>query len=562
MPVPYIDSLDDPLVYDQQAGFIGGQVSFPRASSLTPEQAWALRDTDLELNGVARTRFGFQAFGNLALDGPAARVQGIHFFDTPTFEALLVVAAGSLFKCGTDGAWTLVDADTFPDDAQPAYFAQINEVVYISTGGKPKFWTAADLQTPAAGTEITDGPAKLVYLVAHQYRMFAFDPDTSDSVYASLVLPDASGYATPFTMGTVAIAPFRVGEGAGDPLSAIVSWKGPNIVVFKADSTWLVDTTTTGELDGATLTSQFVIRRLSGRVGCVAHRSAAPAGNDLLFLARDGVRSLARTEADGDGAVSMPLSDPVLDVMDRRNLPVIHKAAGISWAGKYILAFPADTSLVNSAVAVLTLRSVAWQFWTGLQPVQFCTSAFNSQNQRLCMLDGRSQVAQYRDFVQLRYRQTSDYEDKIALDADDAFVATRPPWGIRTRSFDFGETINPKQGRTVEFVFDRSEAIIRAYAILDDDTNNRINLWALDGYNTGTPQVILTLTGPKLPFVLGGERVTRKRADLTWLKAFRTVAFELTESPLLSEEQQTDTGPIGLQRVTASAWLNAMETTT
>jgi hypothetical protein len=132
----------------------------------------------------------------------------------------------------------------------------------------------------------------------------------------------------------------------------------------------------------ATYTADFTIQRLSSRVGCIAGRSCAAAGNDLLFLARDGVRSLAKTQEDGDGAVSLPLSEPIQDVMDRINLAKVHLAAGGWWRGRYMLAVPLDSRTVNNAVLVLNLRTGGWQVWTGIQAVAFALSAFNGQQQR------------------------------------------------------------------------------------------------------------------------------------------------------------------------------------
>lgn len=559
MPVPYIESMDDPLVYDQQAAFLGGQVSFPRASSLEVHQAWWLQNVDIDTNGVIHTRFGFQAFGNLLTNGPATIPQGAHWYSTPGGSFMLVVADGNLWRGDSLGNWFQIQAGAFPNDGQPAYFAQIVESLYISTGGKPKFWNLAGILAGTAGVEITDGPARLIYLVAHEYRLMGFNPDKMDELWTGRRLPTD---AAPFLFDTAdpasEILPTRVGEGEGEPITALVPWKGPNLVVFKGDSCWLVNTTTVPPLDKA-FTSQFVIGRISGRVGCVAHRSAAPVGNDLYFMARDGVRSLSRTQADGDGEVSLPLSDPVQDIMDRRNLLTLNRACGIAWGGKYIVAFPAEASFGNELVMALTVRTGAWQLWTGPKPIQFVVSAFPGQNQRLCELDGRAQLAQYQDYRNATYRDAGDYVDLLEVDGTGQLIEQRPAWLIRTRSCMFSELLNTKQPRNVELVFDKSEALVSVFVLFNDDGSTRLAIPKLQRFKTGGEQVVLTPTSPVLPFTLGTHTLVFAHADLTWLPSCRSLALELVEAPNLTAEEEAVAGPIGMQRATLSAWMNAME---
>lgn len=544
MPIAYIESLDDPLLFDRQQAWDGGQVSHYRLDELNQRQAWMLQDVDVDTNGALRTRLGWHALGNLSATIGAVAVQGAWWFDSPTWEGLLVVAGGKLYKGASGGTWTKVADSAVGSATAPAYAAQINETIYIGTGGdRPKLWSAATIAATGAGTAVTDGPAKLSHLAAQNFRLFGLNADTPDEIYCSGFLPTSG---TPFG----SIESFRVGEGEGDPVTALIPWKGWNLCVFKADSTWAVNTSSVSPTDLTTYTHDFTIQRLSSRVGCIAHRSAAPAGNDLLFLARDGVRSLAKTQEDGDGAVSLPLSDPIQDVMDRINMSYVHLACAGWWRGKYMLAVPLDDSTVNNAVLVLNLRTGGWTVWTGLQASAFAITSFSGQQQRCAMLDLRRQMTVFRDHVQPVSRTATDYKDTLDLS-----TYTKPDWRVRSRGMTFGEALNPKQPRSIEVTFDQSEATFDVRLISDDDANS--SSLVASKQVSGLPAVRLPAV---LPFTLGESRLRRLRYDLTGQLPCRSMSVEIEEAAGMTTTEDAASGPLGMTEIIASAWLNAMET--
>ena len=65
MPVYYNDGLDDPVQYDRQASFVGGQISNFRENLLNESQAESLKDLDAPKNGVLKSRRGFHRFADL-----------------------------------------------------------------------------------------------------------------------------------------------------------------------------------------------------------------------------------------------------------------------------------------------------------------------------------------------------------------------------------------------------------------------------------------------------------------------------------------------------------------
>ena len=88
MPVYYNDGLDDPVQYDRQASFIGGQISNFRENLLNESQAESLKDLDAAKNGVLKTRHGFHRFADLlGSTSSSTKTQGLAYFGKGALHA-------------------------------------------------------------------------------------------------------------------------------------------------------------------------------------------------------------------------------------------------------------------------------------------------------------------------------------------------------------------------------------------------------------------------------------------------------------------------------------------
>ena len=94
MPVHYNDGLDDQLAYDLSGSFIGGQVSNVRANLLKEGQFHEAKNMDIDKFGAISTRRGTSIVGS-TLTNP---IKGLTFFDTPSYEEILAVSNGVLYK--------------------------------------------------------------------------------------------------------------------------------------------------------------------------------------------------------------------------------------------------------------------------------------------------------------------------------------------------------------------------------------------------------------------------------------------------------------------------------
>lgn len=548
MPVHFNDALDDVMVLDRQSSFMGGQLSFIRGNLLNETQALLLQDVDLETGGVTRTRRGFHEWGALYGLTNSTDVQGCHWFANGTQEWLLAVVAGRLCKLDSVGVWTVVDASAFPS-GEPAFFAQINDRIFISVASsKPKYWTAANLAANAAGTAVTDGPATASLLTSQKFRLFARDPAENDSVHVSSYLPTT---ATPFTTGGVPFYPFRIGEGEGEALTALHAWKGFTLVGFKDASCWIVDTTGVQTPTGvswtdSTTTADFVVSRVSNRVGCVAERTVASVGNDLLFLSRDGIRSLGKTIEDGDGAVSEALSKPIDDYIERINWESISTACAVEWKGRYLVAVPLDDAITPNAILVFHYRLGAWTVWTGVQPTEFAVTKFLNQPQKLVMLSADGRVHVYRDFIRTSSLVDEDYMDKL-----NGASATKVPYKILSRSIFWGEPTNPKIPDFLEAEWDHSSAWVDIVVWLDSDYTGKL----VQRLDTGTPDLFLPVD---LPCQLPSLGVKRDRMSLSQLGACREMVVQISEAEGLNATEASASGPLVMRSLITGAFLDTM----
>lgn len=101
-------------------------------------------------------------------------------------------------------------------------------------------------------------------------------------------------------------------------------------------------------------------------IGCSAGRTAVQVGDDIYFLAPDGVRGVFRTQQDKlQLGSSYPLSYPIKDEVDSLNWSQISKACAVYFDNKYFISVPVDGSTSNNEVWVYYPASQGWMVISG-----------------------------------------------------------------------------------------------------------------------------------------------------------------------------------------------------
>ena len=558
MPVYYNDGLDDAVVYDRQASFVGGQISNFRENLLNESQAELLKDLDAPKNGVLKSRRGFHRFADLlGSTSSSTNVQGIAYFDTDAKEALVAFVDAKIFAINSSGAISTTGlAGTKVNHASnKVYTAQVaNKLFYTNHSGNNKIgqvtWDSSGstyVVKEAGGTS----PTNTKYLINNNHRLFVYQP-SDDQIYVSDFLPNVAVTGTTDIFNTGTNVPFKVG--LGDPVTGMASWVGFNIVIFCKNSCYVVDTAP--KSISATLTADFTIRTISASTGCVSHGSIAQVGEDLFFLSRTGVRSIRRTMEENMVASDVGvISYPIQDVIDEINWAAVENATAIFWNNRYLLSVPTGTSTVNNTTLCYNTNTQSWTgVWQGtveeasgtpastINPYQFVVTQFSGGKPYLISLDKVGNPLQFRDFVEDINLVDTDFQDKTTT----TFVDTG--WQAVTRAFTFNEQVTTKDGEFAEFEFDRSNAVIDIGVILDgaEQTGN-----LADDLDTGTGELRLSFT---LPSTLGSGKLNRFRYSMTQYPEFRELQFKFQQSGTAG----ADSKYLALRSIHAGGFLNSV----
>jgi hypothetical protein len=566
MPVYYNDGLDDAVVYDRQASFVGGQISNFRENLLNESQAELLKDVDAPKNGVLKSRRGFHKFANLlGSTSNSTNVQGIAYFDTDAKEALIVFVNGKIYSIDSSGTVSSIasGAEKVNSATARVYTAQVaDKLFYTNFGvtagsGSGKVgqitWNGSSFDVKEAADA---APVDAKYIVSNNFRAFAYNPG-DDQIYVTGFLPNVATTGVTTIFGGTGNNPFKVG--LGDPVTGLASWVGFNIVVFCKNSCYVVDTGGSPAASGTVpTTANYTIRTISASTGCVAHGSIAQVGEDLFFLSRTGVRSIRRTMEENMVASDVGvISYPIQDVIDKINWAKVENATAVFWNNRYLLSVPTGTSEVNDTTLCYNTNTQSWTgVWRGkitdnlfdsgvktsqINPYQFAVTQFSAGKPYLINLDKVGNPLQFRDFVEDINLVDTDFMDLSTT----AYVPTE--WKVITRAFTFNEQVTTKDGEFVEFEFDRSNAELDIGIILDgaEEQNLATNLV------TGTGNLKLDFT---LPATLGSPLLKRFRYSLTQYPEFRELQFSFRETTGATSSSRY----LALRSIHAGGFLNSV----
>lgn len=556
----FTDNLDEGLVFDAFPDFSGGQVSAPRANLLLPTQAVSMQNMQLDTLGYASTRRGW---GPFSPDAP---------FIIPTIANSLQGPAWPL-SCVADnasmvGAIVMGDlypiAPYFPGVANPignstgGYLVDGRSVrpgiaqglggVYFTQGGIPLlFYNGCDIGTGypnnkfkeytlspvwqttydaaiAAGKSVADAtvaanaaaalvPAapKATICCWHKGRLFlAGVPGQPDTLFPSQLL-DPSYY-------NQAVDAFRVGDGDGDEIVALLSWIETGLIVFKRKSIWVVDA------DPLVAPANWGTRAITRKIGCLSGNAIANVGGDAFFLSTDGLRSVGRL-ANTDQAVdvSESLSQSIRDVMDRITPGFEARAAAAYYNGRFYFSVALDGAMTNNTLLVWRDNLDVWEGqWTGPSIAGFCIDPNARPFGLICGTED-GQLYRLQDYTPLRSATSDTYSDNLVNAGQSAYVKTGVVAKLRTRAAMFAEAINLKTGflLDIEFFNSRSQAV--AVRVITDGSAPQL-VATVDSRRTGFTQLTLPST---LPCTLGINGICRRTVNIKPYGQWREIQIEL-----------------------------------
>ena len=420
----YIDNTDDVLVIAGSSSFEGGQVSGIVPYLIQNNQASELFNMTISPSGTLQTRMGIETVSTTFSTGSA--IQGLHYFDTPTIEEIVVASDGKIFR--TTSATTLATTGgTVSSGAVDVNFSQFNNKLFYTDGasflqftdGTSSFRQGTSVLSIAVTNEgsgytstptVTVGAPDLAYgttttatatVVAN--KVTAITVTVAGSGYTSaptVTISGGGGSGATATASVSALAPaglklvrqftnrvFAVGTGtdrntlfSSDLLDPEV-WKTTNsIVVGGDDGQDIVAIQPFFDYEllvfkpskiylvtvdpTAPTAAGWTVRLINDRIGCIAGRSVSFAGKDVYFLSEDGIRSVQRSLSDNYFIVGVPISEAIKDVIARINKNFYSKCFGQFHNNRYYLSVPLDSATTNSHTIVYNLLFNAFEgYW-------------------------------------------------------------------------------------------------------------------------------------------------------------------------------------------------------
>lgn len=522
MAIGYDNGLDDMMLYERVEHLAGGMNTFARASLLPPEVCQLMQDLVIKDNGIAETRPGILA--KTAIAG-ASRILGLGYLDTPSAESVVVAArvgdpASGSWVAGGGSPWAWTPLATGKNDGFTA-MAQGGGQLYISDGSNQ--WQRYDGATLSAAlgsstTDAGDPPVGATILAWHTHRMFAVSATTPDLLLASDIGDAGSGKWKHVTFG------FRVGHGEGQNIVALAPMQDFWLAVIKSGSVWLVRTD-----PQAASAAEWTAQKVTDGIGGVARRGAVMLGNDCLFMAQDGVRSLRRMAgAAGQYEVTAPISQAIQSYIDRINWASAGGICAASYRQYALFAVPLDGSSENNAVLVWNGRLNVWAgVWTNWEPTVFGVSAVGDA-QRLLFGDATGAVQEWQDNADPELDTT--YQDN----GTDVLAV------LRGRGWIFGEPVNAKDGSFLEVRMVRSAGTVQVNLFYDDAQ--------VESWTESLPVDAVTLP-VDLPFMLPSVKPVTLRKAVDHLGEFYEAMAEI----------KAVSGRLAVKTLTLAAFLNTVQ---
>ena len=408
----YSENLDDLLAIAASQSFEGGQASGINPNLIGDNQASELVNMTISPSGNLESRMGIESMSTNVSGGSS--IQGMHYFDTPSIERLMVAAGGKIYRSTGSNTFSTTGGTVTNGDAQ-VDFSQFNNRVYYTDGsgylqfsdGTSDYRQGTSVLSIAVtndGSGYTSVPTVTIASPNLAYGTTASATATvvSNKISSITVTYAGSGYtsapAVTFSGGggsnaaatasVSALAPsglrlvrqftnriFAAGSGtdrntlyASDILDAEI-WKSTNsIVVGGDDGEDIVAIQPFYDYEilvfkpnkiylvtanpTATTAAGWTVRLLNDKIGCVSGRSVNFVNKDVFFLANDGIRSVARSIADDFYIVGTPISEPVKNIIARINRNYVTLCNAAFYNNRYYLAIPLDTATTPNYILV------------------------------------------------------------------------------------------------------------------------------------------------------------------------------------------------------------------
>jgi len=481
---------DDKQLYVVRKDLSGGSNSRQHPTIIGENQSAVLENIDIGVMGEARKRSGLASIADLTVVA-----DGLFGFDPDGGTFKLVASYEGMLK-----SWT-------PDSPT---FASIASVGGLSSGVPMSFVKAGELgegdvlilsngtdyalrmnQTPTfqdIGNASTSSMPKTSVMAYYRNILWAL-------VDGNLYFSDA--YPADYSVAFASTNAFRLPVGTE---RALIGLRDVGIVIMGSDQIW-------GLNPSAPPVSTDKPEKLL-EIGCAASNTAKMVGDDVLFLAKDGVRGLFRTQQDKlQAGLAFPLSFPLKTEFEDIDWSQITKACSVVFDNKYFISLPTGISTYNNQVWVFYPALKAWVVIKGWNVGGWATLRINGE-ERLYAIDSNSGMV-YRC-----WSGTDDNGTAVALN-------------FTSRQEDLGQPLVEKIGGELEIESEVAGSVSALLIYVSIDGSDFQLLRTLDISSANAPELPVTL-----PFTLADSYMVRNKIHLDSLGNWRTLQIKILNSQL------------------------------
>lgn len=342
-----------------------------------PGFATILRNFEVDPDGGYRRINGYTPFGGSAATRPVndSKILGV----CPYGEGVVVVAGTNIYYSDEGTSWIQINKDTGHSGLTETALASAT-VLSRANQGQAQFSLmkapTGHTDTPYGALSIATGPNKLAHFHIEgtgASRVFSYEEIATPAAAKYIeehdkhlcVVDTTNAPSTVYFSKTNDDRDFS-GTGAGsvtisDRINGIKSFRG-SLFIFCENTIHRLD-----DINGTPSVVQ-----ITNNVGCLSGYSIQEIGGDLLFLAPDGIRTIAATQRIGDvelGSVSRQIQSIISDLSTQINTYTISSVV-LRNKSQYRLFYSIAGSNIQTARGVIgtfTPNGFEWSETQGIQ---------------------------------------------------------------------------------------------------------------------------------------------------------------------------------------------------
>ena len=484
-------AVDDKEIFVIRRDMSGGQNNRQHGSNISDNQATVLYNTDIGIPYQTSKRKGLTLIEDLSNNAGT----GIFGFEPDGSTNQLIVTEGTNLKTwpGT-GTFTTRKSD-FTTNLQTTIIkageSGENDVILVSNGTDNVFRMNQSFTFQDLGDTNTS-PPKTKVMTYFRNRVFTLK---SNLVSWSDAFP--ADYSTAFDRSTNA---YRVPVGTE---RAILGIRDSGLVIIGNDQIWAINPSAT---PAATDKPEKILD-----IGCAAGGTVCQVGDDIYFLAYDGVRGVFRTQQDKlQQGASYPLSYVIKEEIDSINWSYISKSCAVYFDNKYLISIATGSSTYNNEVWVYYPASKGWVIHTGWNISGWSKMKVNGE-ERLYAVDSTDGKV---------YRALFGYDDN----------GTAINYQIESRKEDLGQPLITKSGGVLKIkALSSGSYDLSVYISKDDQSYQLLGTMSLAGTAPTLPVV--------LPFTLADTNILSESFHLDSIGEWNQVRVKIQHNDLNGSDE-------------------------